>query len=96
LQPITGILLALETGWSLAEGWIVVSIGLYFFIGICWLPVVWIQVQLRNEAQVSAEYEAPLSQRYSRLFSLWFILGIPAFVSILAIVWLMIARPSFW
>ena len=40
VQPITGIWLATIVGWPLTEGWILVSIGLYIFIGIFWLPVV--------------------------------------------------------
>lgn len=40
VQPVTGIALAYNSGYSLAEGWIVVSIALYFVTGAFWIPVV--------------------------------------------------------
>lgn len=94
-QPITGILLALETGWDLTEPWILISASLYVFIGLCWLPVVWLQLKLKQLAQTAAEIGEDLPPRYFRLFRIWFALGVPAFLSILAILWLMVARPSF-
>jgi uncharacterized membrane protein len=94
IQPITGILLASATGWSLSEGWIVLSLLLYGFIGLFWLPVVWIQIQLRNMARQSASEGAPLPERYHRLFRLWFVCGFPAFAAILLIIALMLYRPA--
>jgi uncharacterized membrane protein len=93
-QPITGILLAHEAGYPLTSGWIVASIGLYIWIGAWWLPVVWIQARLRRIAQTAAETGQPLPETYDRLFRLWFAFGFPAFAALLAIIWLMIARPS--
>ena len=95
LQPVTGYLLARETGWPLSEGWIVVSLSLYVLTGLFWLPVVWIQRQLRDLACQAADDRCALPERYFRLYRIWFAFGFPAFVSVLAILWLMIARPSF-
>src|SRR3978361_2061155 len=53
-QPITGSLLALQAGYSLREGWIVWSIVLYLFTGVFWLPVVWMQIRLRDLAAAAA------------------------------------------
>ena len=94
-QPITGTLLALQIGWDLTEGWILLSLALYVLIGICWLPVVWLQLKLKRLAESAAEAGNGLPPEYFTLFRVWFCLGIPAFASILAILWLMIARPSF-
>jgi len=92
-QPVTGVLLAKVGGYSLTEGWIVASIALYVFTGMFWLPVVWMQSQMRNLARAAAEAGEPLPPRYHKLFRLWFAFGFPAFAAVLAIFWLMIARP---
>jgi len=93
-QPITGIILARHIGWPLTEGWIVVSLALYVFIGVFWLPVVWIQAQMRNEAQASALAGTALTPRYLRLYRIWFACGIPAFAAIIVLLWLMLVRPA--
>ena len=95
LQPFTGAALARETGWSLTEGWILVSLGLYALTGVFWLPVVAIQLRMRNIARVSAQRGQALPAAYHKLYRIWFACGFPAFLAVLAIVWLMIARPTF-
>jgi uncharacterized membrane protein len=94
-QPITGALLAMEMGWRLSEGWILASLGLYVVTGIFWLPVVWIQHQLRNLAREAAASDSPLPERYFKLYRIWFACGFPAFFAVLAILWLMVTRPIF-
>jgi uncharacterized membrane protein len=93
-QPITGLLLAREVGYSLTEGWIVASILLYLFTGLFWLPVVWMQAKMRDLAMAADGIGAALPSEYHRLYRLWFAFGFPAFFSVLAIFWLMIARPE--
>ncbi len=93
-QPLTGWLLARETGWGLAEGWILASLALYVVTGACWLPVMRIQITLRDLAAEAARTGTARPARYHRLYRLWFALGIPAFTAVLAILWLMIARPA--
>jgi len=92
-QPITGALLAEEIGWNMNEGWIVLSLGLYVFVGLLWLPVVWIQHRLRNLARAAATSEGELPAEYRRLYRIWFVSGFPAFAGVLAIIWLMVTRP---
>lgn len=94
LQPVTGYLLAREIGWSLTEGWILAALGLYVVTGCFWLPVVWIQIRLRRLAEAAANAGQPLPPAYHRLFRIWFACGFPAFGAVLAIVWLMIAKPD--
>jgi uncharacterized membrane protein len=94
-QPLTGLGLALLIGWPLTEGWLLLSLGLYVFTGLFWLPVVWIQLRMRDLARAAAKEGLPLPGQYHRLFRMWFACGIPAFVAVLAIIWLMVAKPSF-
>jgi len=92
-QPITGVLLALQAGYSLFEGWILLSIALYVLIGAFWLPVVWMQMRLRDLAVLAAASGTPLPDEYHRIFWRWFAFGVPAFISVAIILWLMITRP---
>lgn len=94
LQPITGIALVWLTGYELSEGWIVLSIMLYLFVGAFWLPVVWMQMKTRDLALAALHENTPLPDRYYRLFRIWFAFGFPAFAAMLAIYWLMLTRPD--
>lgn len=94
-QPVTGILLALEMGWRLSEGWVLAALALYVFVGVFWLPVVWIQHTLRDIARQAVAEGAQLPDRYFRLYRIWFACGFPAFFAVLAILWLMVSRPVF-
>lgn len=94
-QPVTGYLLIRETGLSLSEGWVVASLVLYVITGMFWLPVLWMQVRMRDLAAAAALAGAPLPDAYHRLARFWILFGFPGFGSVLLIVWLMIARPSF-
>lgn len=95
VQPITGWLLARHLGWDLTEPWIMMSLGLYVVTGVFWLPVVWIQIQLRNMAQEATRTDTPLPKRYFTLFRIWFACGFPAFFAVAGILGLMITRPAF-
>lgn len=94
VQPVTGFLLAREIGWPMNEGWIVLSLVLYAFAGLFWLPVVWIQIRIRDLASAAAAEGRPLPAEEQRLFRIWFAFGFPAFGAVLAILWLMAVRPS--
>ena len=93
MQPITGTLLAIEIGWPLTQGWVLWSLLLYACVGVFWLPVVWIQYQLRDMALKAAQEGSALSERYYQLYRIWFACGFPAFFAVLAIVGLMVNRP---
>jgi len=95
LQPVTGILLVHLRGVSLDQTWIAASLALYVLIGACWLPVGVLQIRMRDLAQRAvAAGEPALPPRYHRLARVWFWLGWPAFLAMLAIFWLMIAKPA--
>lgn len=94
LQPLTGYGLARSIGWPLNEGWIILSLVLYVIVGLFWLPVVWIQIRLRNMARYAAAETTPLPPAFYRLYRIWFAFGFPAFFSVVAIFWLMLTKPA--
>ena len=94
LQPVTGYLLVEAIGWSLWEGWIVLSLALYVLTGLFWLPVVRIQMQLRELARQAAADGGALPAEFDRLYRIWFACGFPAFAAVVAIVWLMLTKPD--
>ena len=94
VQPVTGLLLADAMGWSWLEGWVVLSIAIYVGVGLFWLPVVWIQIQLRDLARAALAEGDALPERYHRLYRIWFWCGFPAFAGVLVIIALMVVRPD--
>jgi uncharacterized membrane protein len=94
LQPVTGVWLAWSTGHSLLDGWIALSIALYIVTGAFWLPVVVMQMRMRDLAVAAVAKGAALPRQYHRIFWWWFAFGFPAFAAVLGIFWLMIARPA--
>jgi uncharacterized membrane protein len=95
LQPITGFALAKLMGFDPMKGWLAWSLALYVIVGLCWVPVVFIQMRMRDLARKAECEGTALPEEYHRLYARWFVLGIPAFFAVLAIVWLMLAKPSF-
>ena len=94
VQPLSGLGLIHLQGYSLTEPWLLWAYGLYVLTGACWLPVVAIQIRLRDLARAAAATGAPLSDGYARLYRIWFALGFPAFGAVMVIYWLMIAKPA--
>jgi uncharacterized membrane protein len=95
LQPITGGVLMAWSATALAERWLATSLGLYVVAGLFWIPVIFMQIEMRDLARSAAASHTPLPARYFRLYRRWFMFGIPGFGSVMAILWLMIAKPSF-
>jgi uncharacterized membrane protein len=92
-QPITGGLLMMLSNTRLAERWLAASLGLYAVAGLFWVPVVFMQIEMRDLARLAVEKGAALPPRYFALFRRWFLFGIPGFGSVMIILWLMIAKP---
>ena len=95
LQPVTGGLLMMLSGTMLSERWLVTSLGLYAVAGLFWIPVIFMQIEMRDLARSAATDGLPLPPRYFSLFRRWFLFGIPGFGSVMIILWLMIAKPQF-
>jgi uncharacterized membrane protein len=96
VQPLTGALLIERMGLPWSTSWIVAALALYALAGLCWLPVVWIQLRLRDIAVRAARDDIPLPTSFRHYFRLWFALGWPAFVAVLLIFWLMVMKPTLW
>ena len=93
LQPATGLLLVHLAGWPLTTPWLLLSIGLFLLAGACWLPVVWLQIRMAAMAQAAAQSGEALPSRYWRYARWWEWLGYPAFVAMLGVFYLMVAKP---
>lgn len=93
-QPVTGLALWWQGGGRWDSPWLGWVLALYVFVGACWLPVVWLQIQLRDAA-LAAQGVADLDARFHRRFRIWFALGWPAFLGVLALFALMLARGYF-
>jgi uncharacterized membrane protein len=93
LQPVTGGWLMVLSAATLAERWLVTSLGLYAVAGLFWIPVIFMQIEMRNLARAAVAHDQPLPPRYFTLFRRWFVFGIPGFGSVMIILWLMIAKP---
>lgn len=93
IQPLTGMYLIHLAGFPWDSRWIVWSVALYLLAGACWLPVVWMQIKMRDMAQVAAREGAALPEQYWRYLRLWTLLGIPAFIAMVGVFWLMVSKP---
>ena len=93
LQPVTGYLLMLLSQVSFTERWMMASLALYAVAGLFWVPVIFMQIEMRDLAQKANAQDHPLPLRYFALFRRWCLFGIPGFGSVMAILWLMIAKP---
>jgi uncharacterized membrane protein len=93
-QPLSGWYLAHLVGLPLTSTWIVASVALYLVAGACWLPVVWLQLRMRAMAREAAAAGTDLPEQYWRYLRIWTLLGIPAFVALVAVFYLMVAKPA--
>jgi uncharacterized membrane protein len=94
LQPVTGLYLARVAGFALDSHWLLLSMILYGIAVACWLPVIWLQLRLRDIATRAARIDSALPRSYWRLLLAWAALGVPAFVALVAVFYLMVAKPA--
>lgn len=94
VQPLTGFYLVHIAGYPLHSRWIVWSVVLFIIAGLCWLPVVWLQMRLRDLSAAAVADDTPLPPLFWRYFRIWVVLGMPAFFAFLAVFWLMVAKPT--
>ncbi len=95
VQPLTGVWLAHMGGLPLSTPWIGWALVLYAIAGLCWLPVVWLQLRMAALAQEASLAGQVLPARYWRYARWWEILGYPAFVAMVATFFLMVVKPNF-
>ncbi|MDI9238482.1 DUF2269 domain-containing protein [Lysobacter sp. LF1] len=94
VQLATGLWLTRLLGLPLGLFWVKAALLLFFVIGACWLPVLWLQVRARDLARECVATGQPLPSSYHRAMRWWFWLGWPAFLSVIAIFWLMVTKPA--
>jgi uncharacterized membrane protein len=94
VQPVTGVWMARIAGIPLTQGWLALAIGLYLLVGACWLPVVWLQMRMHRLASIAARSEEAFGPQYYAYSRWWFALGWPAFLSVIAIFYLMVFKPD--
>jgi len=92
IQPLTGLWMAHLAGLPWTTPWVLASLALYALAGACWLPVVWLQIRMRDLANRAEATAQPLPPAYWRLARAWFWLGVPAFVAMVAVVVLMVGK----
>ena len=93
IQPLTGFWLLWNNSYNWMEWWLVATYIIYFIAGLCWLPVVYIQIQLKKMVENALENKSELPERYFKLFKIWFILGWPAFIGLVMVFFLMVFKP---
>ena len=94
LQPITGLWLVHIAGFPLDSPWLLASYGLYLLAGAAWLPVVWTQIRMRDMAAAAARGGEQLPARYWSFLRAWVALGVVAFLALVVVFYLMVAKPS--
>lgn len=93
VQPVTGLWLISLGGFNGLDRWLVATYLIYMMAALCWLPVVWIQIQIKKILAKCIENKLELPERYYRLFKIWFLLGWPAFIGLVVVFFLMVLKP---
>lgn len=94
IQPLSGLAMVHLAGWPLSQSWLLVTLILYGLAGLCWLPVVWLQIRVRDLAVQAERDGTPLPANARRYMAWWFALGWPAFSAFVAIFFLMVVKPA--
>lgn len=94
IQPLTGFYLIHLAGLPIGSPWLVATFALYLLAGACWLPVVWMQIRMREMAQQAAAAGRELPDRYWQFLRWWVALGIVAFLALVVVFYLMVAKPA--
>jgi uncharacterized membrane protein len=94
LQPASGLYMVYKAGFQLTSAWLLWSIALFLLAGAAWLPVVWMQIRMRDMAQDAVRRDQPLPARYWQFLRWWVALGIIAFVALVVVFFLMVVKPA--
>jgi uncharacterized membrane protein len=96
IQPLSGLAMVHLAGWPLHTPWLALSLGLYVLAGLCWLPVVALQIRMARLAETAAASQQPLPGQFHRDARLWEALGWPAFLAMGVVYFLMVCKPALW
>ncbi len=87
IQLATGLWLTSKLNIAYDSSWFVAVITLYALVGLCWIPVVWIQIRIRDLIAGGSARDD-----YRQLMRVWMALGVPAFGSVIVIFYLMVSK----
>jgi uncharacterized membrane protein len=93
VQPLTGYAMMSMSSYSFSQTWLLWTVGLYLLAGLCWLPVVWLQLRMADMAEYAVETDTALPNGYWQYARYWEWLGYPAFIAMLGVYWLMVFKP---
>lgn len=93
-QPLSGLALIYLQGYSLWEPWLIVTYVIYIIAFAAWAPVVKLQIRIRNLAKIALDAGTDLPDAAWRAYRIWFALGWPAFIGLLGVFYLMVAKPD--
>ena len=96
VQPVSGLVMVRIAGLDWLESWLVATYFLYTIAAGCWVRVVGLQYRIRALAEAASANESPLPPEYHAAIRLWFVLGWPAFVSLVLVFALMVMKPVLW
>lgn len=92
-QPLSGLWLMSQSAWTFTHTWIWLTLALYAFAGLCWLPVLALQLRMYRLAEAARLQNTPLPPQYRRDQRQWEWLGYPAFCAMIIIYFLMVFKP---
>lgn len=92
MQPLTGLWMIYLIQIPLTTPWVIASLGLYIFAGLCWLPVVYLQIKMKHISEKSVLRNEALPARYWQYTRIWFWLGVPAFIAMILVIFLMVFK----
>ncbi len=87
VQLVTGLWLTSKLNIAFDSSWFIAIISLYALVGLCWIPVVWIQIRIRNLIG-----DGSAREDYKSLMRAWVALGVPAFSAIIVIFYPMVSK----
>jgi uncharacterized membrane protein len=94
LQPLTGFYLLGLASIPFNTRWVIWTIILYAIAVGCWVPVVWLQMKMRDCACDAAKHSDALPTIYWRYLTIWVLLGIPALIAFILVFYLMVFKPT--
>lgn len=94
VQPVSGAWLVWQGGFDWMDYWLVCTYALYVLAAACWMPVVLLQIRMKQMLEREAAGSSIDQAAYDGLFRWWFRLGWPAFGGLIVVFFLMVAKPS--
>jgi len=95
IQPVTGIWMAHIIRLPITTDWLLISIILYFIAGVCWVPVVVLQIKMQKMSEQAVTNQTELPIQYWHYARVWFWLGVPAFLAMILVVLIMVFKHTF-